>query len=107
MHEVNGFFHEPTRTRLPNRRPSHVRTLQADDQRFEVCIGFDPLTGAPKEVFLNAGKEGSLFSRLLADSVGRLPGASPLNGPNGDEAASPIGAVLDLLAEQSGGAHAP
>ena len=112
----------PARTRLPNRRPSHVETLEVAGQTFEACIGFAPATDQPREVFLNGGKEGSQFDAMLADaatiisvalqygvpvkalakSVGRVPNASTMPGSidqlnAGSQPASPIGAALDLL----------
>ena len=111
-----------TRARLPSRRPSETETLQVGGQTFEACVGFDPETGRPREVFLNGRKEGSDFDAMLADaavvisvalqhgvparelvrSIGRLP-AAPLSPAKLDHApdqrvpASPIGAALDLL----------
>ena len=111
-----------TRARLPNRRPSETETLELGGQRFEVCVGFDPETDEPREVFLNGGKEGSDFDAMLSDaatvisvalqhgvplaelakSVGRAPELSTAPGSflqlaAGTEPASPIGAALDLL----------
>ncbi len=86
-------------------------------------VGFDPETGQPRELFLVAGKEGSMLNTLLADaavaisvalqygvpagalakSIGRVPdgAVTPADldraGP-GRLPASPIGAALDLLA---------
>ncbi len=112
----------PTRVRLPNRRPSHVETLEVDGQVITACVGFDPATGQPREVFLNGGKEGSQFDAMLADaatiisvalqygvpvaalakSVGRVPNApttpdslDQLNA--GSQPTSALGAALDLL----------
>ncbi len=82
------------RKRLPNRRPSHTETLEVAGQTFMATVGFDPEDGRPREVFLAAGKEGSLINAMLADaavaisvalqhgvtaqalakSIGRLPG---------------------------------
>jgi len=112
----------PERSRLPNRRPSHLETLEVDGQRITACIGFDPATEQPREVFLNGGKEGSQFDAMLADaatiisvalqygvpaaalakSVGRAPNLSTMPGSldqlnAGSQPASPIGAALDLL----------
>ncbi len=89
---------------------------------FTAAVGFDPETGQPRELFLTAGKEGSMLNALLADaavvisialqhgipaaaltkSVGRLPVGpvtpADLEGPRpGRVPASPIGAALDLL----------
>ncbi len=83
----------PARSLLPNRRPAYTETLEVDGQAFEATVGFDPESGQPRELFLTAGKEGSLLNAMLADaavvsvalqsgvpaaalalSVGRLPG---------------------------------
>ena len=95
--------------------------MRVGDHAFTVAVGFDKC-GRPRELFLTAGKEGSMLSALLADaavvisvalqhgvpaealakSIGRLP-ADPvtpadLEGPGpGRAPASPIGAALDLL----------
>lgn len=108
------------RSRLANRRENHIETLSVAGQTFTACIGFDPETGRPREVFLNGGKEGSQFDAMLADaataisialqygvppsaltkSIGRVPRTiSP--GEIDDAAdklpASAIGAALDLV----------
>ncbi len=112
---------KPARQRLPNRRPAHTETLGVDGQSFEATVGFDPKDGSPRELFLKAGKEGSLLNSLLDDaavtisvalqhgvsakalakSVGRLPGngAARLSNTNHGSLfpASPIGAALDLV----------
>ncbi len=113
---------KPNRTRLPNRRPAYTETLTVGGQVFTACIGFDPETCLPREVFLNVGKEGSMLNALLADaavvisvalqhgvpaealarSVARLP-AGPVvpaeldHAPGQKVPASLIGAALDLL----------
>ncbi len=110
------------RRRLPNRRPSHTETLEVGGQAFTATVGFDPTDGTPREMFLTAGKEGSMLNAMLADaamvisvglqhgvpgealarSVGRLP-AGPVTPVELDHApgqkvpASPIGTALDLL----------
>ncbi len=112
----------PARSRLPNRRPAYTETLEVDGQSFEATVGFDPESGQPRELFLTAGKEGSMLNAMLADaavvisvalqsgvpaaalakSVGRLP-AGPVtpvdleNFQRGRVPASPIGAALDLV----------
>ncbi len=115
----------PARARLPNRRPSHLETLEVGGQVITACIGFDPGTGQPREVFLNGGKEGSQFDAMLADaatiisvalqygvpiaalakSVGRIPNAATTPGSldqltAGSQPTSALGAALDLLIEQ-------
>ena len=112
----------PARARLPNRRPSHVETLEVGGQVITACVGFDPATDQPCEVFLNGGKEGSQFDAMLADaatiisvalqygvplnalakSVGRAPNAPTMPGSldqlnAGSQPTSAIGAALDLL----------
>ncbi len=110
------------RKRLPNRRPSHTETLAVAGQTFTGTVGLDPEDGRPRELFLTAGKEGSLINAMLADaavtisvalqhgisaqdlakSIGRLP-EGPVMPADLDRAqparlpASPIGAALDLL----------
>ena len=110
------------RKRLPNRRDNRIEALEVAGQRFEACVGFDPETGAPREIFLNGGKEGSQVDALLSDaatcisvalqfgvpiralakSVGRAPDFSTMPGSldqlnAGHQPASPIGAAIDLL----------
>ncbi len=110
------------RARLPDRRPSHLETLEVDGQVITACIGFDPETDQPREVFLNGGKEGSQFDAMLADaatiisvalqygvsldalakSVGRIPNAATTPGSldqlnAGSQPTSALGAALDLL----------
>ena len=58
-----------TRQRLPNRRPSHIETLETAGQVFTACVGFDPETGQPRELFLSGGKEGSQVDALLSDAA--------------------------------------
>ncbi len=118
----------PARKRLPNRRPAITETLEVEGQKVVATVGFDPEDDSPRELFLKAGKEGSLLNALLDDaavvisialqcgvsaetlarSVGRLP-ATPLTPAELDHApgrkvpASPIGAALDLLQSLNNG----
>ncbi len=114
----------PARARLPDRRPSHLETLEVGGQVITACVGFDPVTGQPRELFLNGGKEGSQFDAMLADaatiisvalqygvpvaalakSVGRAPNTATTPGSldqlnAGRLPASALGAALDLLIE--------
>ena len=114
----------PERQRLPNRRDNRIETLEIAGQTFTACIGFDPETGQPREIFLNGGKEGSQVDALLSDaatvisialqygvpiqalakSVGRSPNLATMPGSldqlaAGSQPASPIGAAIDLLIE--------
>ncbi len=56
------------RTRLPNRRPSHLETLEVGAQVVTACIGFDPATGRPREVFLSGAKDGTDLAAILDDA---------------------------------------
>ncbi len=111
----------PARSRLPNRRPAYTETLEVDDQAFEATVGIDEC-GRPREMFMVAGKEGSMLNGMLADaailisvalqhgipaaviakSVGQLP-AGPVTPVDlesfqpGRVPASPIGAALDFV----------
>jgi ribonucleoside-diphosphate reductase alpha chain len=109
--------------------PNDPATLEVAGQIFTATIGFDPEDGRSREVFLTAGKEGSLINAMLADaavaisvalqhgvsaqalakSIGRLPEGpvTPADLDGGKPAripASPIGAALDLVTSLE---HAP
>ncbi len=110
------------RRKLPTRRPSVTEAFEVGGQVVVATVGFDPEDDSPRELFLKAGKEGSLLNALLDDaavvvsialqcgvsaatlarSVGRLP-AGPVTPAGLDHApgrkvpASPIGAALDLI----------
>ena len=58
----------PARKRLPNRRPSHTETLEVGGQIFTGTVGLDPEDGRPRELFLTAGKEGSLINSRTAQT---------------------------------------
>ncbi len=58
----------PARIRLPNRRPAATETLAVGGQVFNAAVGFDD-HGRPRELFLTAGKEGSLLNTMLADAA--------------------------------------
>ncbi len=70
----------PNRQCLPNRRPSHTETLEVGSQTFTGTVGFDPETGRPCELFLNAGKEGSLIGAMLADAAVAISVARHIGG---------------------------
>ena len=59
-------------TRLPNRWPSHVETLNVAGQEFTACIGFDPVSDRPCEIFLDAPKRDSMFGAMLADVTSKV-----------------------------------
>ena len=65
------------RQRLPNRRPSHVETLEVGGQAFTACVGFDPATGRACEMFLDASKRDSMFGAMLADAAVVISVAHP------------------------------
>lgn len=97
-----------TRTRLPNRRQAENIVLEHGGMRFEVTIGFYP-DGRPGEVFTHGTKAGStmdgllddaciLVSRLLQHGVAASDLASSMGRLGNADAASVIGAVIDLVA---------
>jgi hypothetical protein len=108
------------RQRLPNRRPAMTEDIDVGHTRLTATIGFDP-KGDPAEVFLSGAKDGSgmaviledvavvislalqhdIPARVLGKSIARQP--ESLDGPS-TAAASPIGAVLDLLSRYERGA---
>ena len=104
-----------TRKRLPNRRLAATEEIAVGTSIITATIGFDR-QGCPAEVFLSGAKDGSGMAAILADaavvisvalqcgiraadlgkSIARLP--ETVDGP-ATAPASPIGAVLDLLAQ--------
>lgn len=112
----------PERRRLPNRRPTIIEEVDVNGLPMTVTVGLDPETLAPREVFLNGGKEGSAFDATVSDasvllsvalqhglppealahSIARIPlgptRPEDLDGrPVPTMPASPIGAALDVL----------
>ncbi len=53
-------------------RRGDKKTLQVDGQAFTATVGFNPKDGSPRELFLTAGKEGSLLNALLTAVRTRL-----------------------------------
>ena len=65
-------FRPVTRHRLPDRRPAVSVRLEHEGGTVHATVGFDPATGAVREVFLRrGGPPGSAMDRLL-DDVGVL-----------------------------------
>ena len=114
----------PTRRRLPTRRPNVAETIEVGGQVISVCVGFDPGSGRPREIFMDGARVGTDLAAILDDasvilsvamqhgvgpaalarSVSRLPAvplAPPyLDQPGADPGARPgsvIGAALDLI----------
>jgi hypothetical protein len=97
-----------TRQRLPDRRAAETIQLEHGGQRFTVTVGFYP-DGRPGEVFTHGIRTGSTLDALLADACvvvscliqhGVEPRdlASSMGRLGNAEAASVIGAVVDLVA---------
>jgi hypothetical protein len=100
-----------TRTRLPDRRAAETVQLEHGGTRFMVTIGFYP-DGRPGEVFTHGIRTGSGLDALLADACvvvscliqhGVEPRdlAASMGRLGSTEAASIIGAVVDLVAAAS------
>lgn len=101
------------RITLPDRRRSITQAVVFENHEFTITIGFDGMC-QPKEVFADAAK-GSVMSALVDDScvavslllqhgttpeaigksLGRIP--DPMHGPKATKAASPIGAIVEML----------
>ncbi len=94
-------------TDLPNRRPAEIRTVSWGEHRIHVSVGRHPADGRAVEVFARLGRSGSLLDSLLDEGsilISRLlqAGVSPAEiakgfGRAGDEAETPLGAVVDVL----------
>jgi ribonucleoside-diphosphate reductase alpha chain len=111
-HPTGGHAMIAARKLLPHRRHHEVRNLDLNGIRFTIGIGRFP-DGALAEVFIDAGKAGSSIDGVARDGAilvslllqHRVPLAairhSITRNPNGT-AASPLGAIIDLLAREEG-----
>ena len=100
------------RQRLPDRRPCVTMELVHDSRSYSVTIGFDRSTGRLGEVFTHGAKNGSTMDGILNDACVALSlllqhgvepaalAASMGRLGNGNEPASIIGALADLLARE-------
>jgi hypothetical protein len=104
-----------TRERLPDRRPSETRAVAWRGGALAVTAGFDPATGAVREVFASGYRFGSDLQATIDDacvivSIALQHGARPAElrrslgtvpalgdaGP-GEEPASVLGAIVGAL----------
>lgn len=104
-----------TRTRLPNVRPNITLEALWGNHLITVTVGFDE-QARPREVFCNTLRGGDMQAALadacvlisialqynvppaaLSKSLGRMPRL----GQPGDMPASPIGTILECIAEAS------
>ncbi len=104
-----------TRRALPARRPSETIEVPWRGHSLTITVGFHPADGAPLEVFADTRKGGELGATLadacvaislalqhgvppaaLVHSIAREP--DPAAGEDAVRPASPVGAILDLLA---------
>lgn len=102
------------RTQLPTRRRNETRQITYRQATWMVTVGFDS-AGAPREVFATGPKEGSDMQHVLSDacvviSIALQHGIAPaelskslgvIPGFQGEEPASPIGAVLRCVSGSS------
>lgn len=108
------------RRKLPHRRPSITRDViwarTQGEHRFSVTIGFDPETGAVREVFAS-GARGSDMDATIADacviishalqygaraaamSSSMLKVSDPSSGGDASLHASVAGAIMDCVAQ--------
>jgi ribonucleoside-diphosphate reductase alpha chain len=95
------------RDRLPNRRASQNIALERDNLNYQITAGYY-LDGRVGEIFLNADRGDSLLDVLTSDAAILASLALQYGCPLTDivhalkrnsrgEAASPIGAALDLI----------
>lgn len=103
-----------TRQRLPDRRPSATISTTFKTHPLKITIGYDPATGAAREIFASGPKEGTDMEHALSDacvviSIALQHGITPAEmskslgvvpGFNGDEPASLIGVIVGVLSEQ-------
>ena len=103
------------RKKLPNRRPSETFELEYGGVSFYATVGYNAV-GEPKEVFVNARKQGSMMDASLADAAvlvsrhlqsgttaAELAGSVSRSGgtlSHATEPASPIAVIVDLLATE-------
>lgn len=99
-----------TRIPLPARRRNFSETVEFRGQPIAVTVGFDD-AAMPREVFATGPKEGSDMAHTLSDaciviSVALQHGIPPdalarslgtVPGWDGDQPASPLGAILGVL----------
>ncbi len=97
------------RQRLPNRRPNETVDVVHEGRAYAVTLGFEPTTGAVREIFSHGAKVGSAMDGILSDiciilSILLQHGVDPSSfvgsmgrlGPGG-EPASIVGRLAGLL----------
>lgn len=108
------------RAQLPHRRPNLTLDLDWQGHAFALSVGFDPVSGAAREVFANTPKGGAIQA-VLADAcvlisialqygigieaLGKSLGREPafINGVEASAPASPVGSVVEALAAIAAG----
>jgi hypothetical protein len=102
-----------SRTRLPDRRPSMTMQFAYEANSYSVTFGFDVANNRIGEVFTHGAKIGSAMDRILDDACVALSlllqhgvepaalAASMGRLGDGNSPASIIGALADLIAEES------
>ena len=102
-----------SRQRLPDRRPNFTTQLVYENNTYSVTLGFDVHNHRIAEIFTHGAKIGSAMDRILDDACVALSillqyGAEPAAlassmGRLGDgkSPASIIGALVDMIAQES------
>jgi hypothetical protein len=102
-----------TRQRLPDRRPSFTTQLAYENNAYSVTLGFDVSNDRIAEVFTHGAKIGSAMDRILDDVCVALSlllqyGVEPValassmgRLGDGESPASIIGALADLIAQET------
>jgi hypothetical protein len=101
------------RARLPNRRASTTFTFDCGPHRYVAPVSYFPGTDRLAEIFLGNGRAGSDIDAAAKDSAVVASIALQHGVPvdvirkallrSQGKASSPLGAVLDAIAEQEGG----
>lgn len=105
-----------TRKTLPNRRPSVSVDTEWGGHPITVTVGFDPISGDPRELFANTPDGGHMQAVIadacvwasialqhgvppdaLAKSLGLVP--DPLRGRDATAPASPLGVIAAVLTD--------
>src|SRR5579872_2435932 len=108
--EPNASPVKPARVRLPNKRACETIQFERNGLRYHATIGFFP-DRRPGEIFLNHDSSDSFADVLASDAAIAVSLALQFGCPvetirhalkrnSQGEAASPIGAALDLLARE-------
>jgi hypothetical protein len=101
------------REKLPPRRPCVTRVLETERDRYYINFGYDPVSGAIREVFIKGSKIGSDMDILLDDASLLLSLAlqfgldltqaeHSINSGREEDGTSVLAHAIRLMAEETG-----